>query len=239
MKTSYLKLLLSIGLLSQLTHAATSEEVVVIKKKSAIEVFEDSSEANRINKKGSLTLGLFGVGPNFAPAQTISGGLYIDRNKLVLLELKSGKGVSSRSAYQYSSEQGSQTMFSEAKSEQIGLHYKQFTGNSFYFRSGADYNKVDYKYDFSMSYYDKARTSSFSGESIVASFVIGNQWQWDNFTLGCDWIGVAAPIYSKITSAEKPKTTYQSDKDAFEEDKGFYLTSSSAILLRFYLGASF
>ncbi|MCB0367982.1 MAG: hypothetical protein KDD45_00735 [Bdellovibrionales bacterium] len=214
---------------------AVNEEVVVIKKKSSVELLEDSSEANRINKKGTVTLGLIGIGPNFAPAQSVQAGYFLNRNNLIMLDTKSGNSP----AYRSSTEYDWITIKPEVKINQVGVHYKNFPGNSFYIKTGLDYNHVDYTYDFSQSLYRKNLKSSFTGESLIASFVIGNQWQWQSFTLGCDWIGFASPVYSKITSEKAPDSTESYDLDAFKEDKGYYVSSSSVVLLRFYLGASF
>lgn len=236
MNTHIVKLFLVSALIICRSYAsAASEEVIVIKKKSTVELIEDSSEANRYNKKGTVSLGLIGLGPNFAPAEGVQAGYFLDRNNLILLDIKSGKGTISRSY----TESGWITMKPEIRSNQIGVHYKHFVGNSFYIKSGMDYNRVDYTYDFSESLYRKYLKSSFTGESLIASFVIGNQWQWESFTLGCDWVGLAAPAYSKIISEKSPNTTDSYDLDAFEEDKGHYVSKSSVVLLRFYLGASF
>lgn len=236
MKAKVIKFFLASSLaLSNSNAMETSEEVVVIKKKSAVELLEDSSEANRYNKKGTVSLGLMGLGPNFAPSEGIQAGYFLDRNNLILLDIKSGKGAISRS----STESGWKTMKPEIRSNQIGVHYKHFVGNSFYVKSGLDYNRVDYTYDFSESLYRKYLKSSFTGESLIASFVIGNQWQWQSFTLGCDWVGLAAPGYTKIISENAPNSTDSYDLDSFEEDKGYYINKTSIVLLRLYLGASF
>lgn len=225
--------------LSAFSFAATdSEEVIVItKKKQASEIYEDSSEANRLNKKGIFSLGITGAGPNLAPGQNLTAGMYIDRNKMLLLELKNG--VQSLSRYSEYTNGVYQDYKSEAKIKQLGVHYKQFTGNSFYFRTGLDYNQVDFTFDYSQSKYYKNEKPEFSGESLIANFTIGNQWQWETFTLGCDWIGIASPIYYKLKSQNSPSDASIYDSSDFETDKKLLLKETSGIALRFYMGASF
>lgn len=219
---------------------AAKEDVVVVKR-STRELYEDSSEANRLNKEWSLTYSLLGLSPNFSPSPGFSLGYHLDRNQQVIAEIRSGKGTFTRQRWE-SSNGVTQEFKTDAQINQIGVHYKRFTGNSFYFRTGLDYGTVDYKFDLSSSFFtDDRAASSFSSKALIGSFVIGNQWQWENFTLGCDWVGIAAPITYQISSRvpETGSTFDESAKRDFEDDKKAYVSSSSPVLLRFYLGASF
>lgn len=214
--------------------AATDEDVVVVKR-SAREIYADSSEANRIDKKFDVHYTILGFSPNFAPAQGLGVGYFFDRNKQLLVEVQKGKGLSTR--YRYESYNGiSKEWSTDAQITRIGAHFKHFAGNSFYYRVGADYSTVDYKYDLGGSFFNDTSSSRFKGTAIIGSFIIGNQWQWENFTLGCDWIGLATPLTSTL-SGEAPSNAI--DKSDFENDQKVYVTDSSGVLLRFYLGASF
>lgn len=227
-------LLLVLGC-STLSLAATDEDVVILKR-SAKEIYADSSEANRIDKKFDIHYTLVGVDANSFVAQGLTVGYFLDRNKQVLAEVKSGKGAVTR--YRYESYNSVTKEWStDAQIKQVGVHYKHFVGNSFYYRVGGDYRTVDYKYDLSGSFYGDVSSSEFKSTAIIGSLVIGNQWQWENFTLGCDWIGLAAPLTYSITGDKTP--TSASEKADFDSDKKLYVTDSSGVLLRFYLGASF
>lgn len=192
-------------------------------------VFRDSSEFNRMNKNFSLTYMAFGVGPSRSGSIGVTLGVFLDRNSQIDLELISG-----RPAYT--------NWFSwseyEIKTSSAGLHFKHFVGNSFYFRVGADYRKVDYRYTYRDILTNNILSENkFEGDSVTATIVIGNQWQWETFTLGCDWFGYALPVTSTIKSesisGSKPDTRYQ------KEDQDWLLKNNTAIALRFYLGASF
>tara|TARA_B110001454_G_scaffold213372_1_gene231443 strand:- start:26098 stop:26808 length:711 start_codon:yes stop_codon:yes gene_type:complete len=220
---------------STMSQAATDEDVVVVKR-SVKEIYEDSSEANRIGKKFDIHYTLLGISANNAPAQGIGVGYFLDRNKQVLVEVRKGRGAYMR--YRYESYNGvSKEWSTDAQITQVGAHFKHYVGNSFYYRVGADYSSVDYKYDLSGSYYGDTSSSYFKGTAIIGSFVIGNQWQWENFTLGCDWIGLASPLTYTISGVTTPTTA--SEKSDMENDQRMYVSDSSGILLRLYLGASF
>jgi hypothetical protein len=226
-------------LVTSVTSFASDEDVVIIKRDSR-EIFADSSEANRINKKIDLHVTLLGVSSNFANASGLTLGYWLDRNSQVLAEVRGGKGGYTRHRYE-SYNSVSREFSTDTTINQVGVHYKRFTGNSFYFRTGVDYSQVDYKYDLRSSLYDDNMfMSRFKGTSFVGSFVIGNQWQWDNFTLGCDWIGYAVPVMYSISDEVKPTLTDSSyEIREYENDQKRYVSDNSAVLLRFYLGASF
>jgi hypothetical protein len=235
-KTKVKKSIASLLTLIAVSPAFAAKENVVITKRP-IGVLEDSSEANRINKNAMVTLSLTGFGPNMAPATTLTGGIFLDRNKLLLIEGKNGNSAVSRSYTESYNGVVINEGSADAKISQIGGHYKQFVSNSFYFKTGLDYSRVDFKYDFKIS--STNRTTSFDGDALIASFTIGNQWQWQNFTLGADWIGLSSPLASRINNQSISSSASETDKKEFEDDKKMYLTGGSFTALRFYIGASF
>ncbi|MFM6928035.1 MAG: hypothetical protein ACKOX6_06190 [Bdellovibrio sp.] len=215
-----LVLILSTGIV---VHA---EEIKLVEKDAATVLYRDSSEANRIGKKFSANWELFGSGPAGTSESGVSAAYHLNRNSLIQLEY--GKGG-------FSSFWSDLTSISFNGSH-IGLHFKHFAGNSFYFKTGIDYRQIQYRYNYNSLTTDGAY--DFEGNSIGASFVIGNQWQWDNFTLGCDWIGLTAPLTSEVThehvSVEGPYT--RQDMYYAEDNR---LKSTYVQALRFYVGYSF
>lgn len=219
--------LTSFLLLSQIALATTSENVIVIERPKA--VYQDSSEYNRMNKQYLLSLQAFGINPTGMAGGGLTAGMYLDRNSILFAEVTNNANQSTFFGSDYN-----------IKGTSVGVHYKRFVGNSFYVRAGADYRTVDYKYKYSSfvsSNFDSE--SSFIGESLAASLVIGNQWQWENFTLGCDWIGVTAPFSSKIKEDRFGGATDSYDRSRQERDKKHFVTDTIAQGLRLYLGASF
>lgn len=195
---------------------------------------EDSSEHHRLEKNFQLTANLLGIGPSFTSTLGIQGGKFIDRNSLILVELTSGT-LSTPETAGSSVKLGS---IYDVKSTSIGVHYKHFLGNSFYVRFGGDYRtlKYDYKYS-SIGFSDDTRY--FEGTSIAGNFQIGNQWQWENFTLGCDWVGLSLPVSNSISNEKVVSSTPDYDQTRLKEDENTFVKNAHLNLLRFYLGASF
>jgi len=214
--------LISLLFASQVVLAETIENVMIIEKpKTAI--YQDSSAYHRMNKNYQVAWQPLGVNPAGTPGSALSAGFFIDRQSMILAEV-------SQSSITYSF-LGTR----EIESTTAGIHYKRFLGNSFYVRGGVDYRKVDFKdvSDYSIWTSSTNSTMSFTGESLAASLVIGNQWQWDTFTLGCDWIGVTAPFTSQVRNEK-----YEGNPD-LDGHKSRYVKSTVAQGLRLYLGASF
>lgn len=203
--------------------------VQVIDTPNPEQVFRDSSAFHRMNKSFSLNYIALGVGPSVSGSIGIDFGFYLDRNSLIDLEYINGRPL------YYSFLLNSDY---DVKTNSFGIHYKQFMGNSFYFRVGGDYRTVDYSY-VARDFFSNAVVTrdAFKGSSLTATFLIGNQWQWENFTLGCDWIGIAVPLTNQLDSES---STGSSPNYAYlHDDEDLYLKKSTSTSLRFYLGASF
>lgn len=234
----FLALLALSVFVAQKIHAApNADSNVIVVKKPNVEVYEESSEANRMNKDFQVDL-FTGVGPANGGGMGISAAKFLSRNQLVMIDLVSGPGAYSR---RYSSTYNSTTTSGETDTRvsTIGVHYKQFTGNSFYFRTGLDYSTVDYKFDYNSNTPGYGFKSKFNGSVLGANFSIGNQWQWENFTIGCDWIGVSLPLVKDVASAEITGSVADYDRSQFQDDQDHYINNGTATLLKLYVGASF
>lgn len=237
------KTLASLATLSSLlitplmSSANTGSTVIAPKPMDA--VYAGSSEFHRMDKKFTATLFGGGLSPGYAIASGVSAGLFLNKNQVILLELNSSEGAR-KTTYATSSGFETTSGQSETRVRQLGAHFKQFLGNSFYIRGGLDYSQVDYEFN-----YDRAGgsstdfQSSFSGNAFIGSVVIGNQWQWQNLTIGADWIGAASVLSSKTAKQSLTGNPTSTDRANFEEDKEFYLNDGGAVFLRGYIGASF
>lgn len=196
---------------------------------------EDSSAFNRVDKTFQINAILFGAGPSLSGSTGLQGGLFLNRNMLLFLEATSGKLSSSLSGKEWGS--GSESGSSmDVKTRSVGIHFKHYTGNSFYYRAGVDFRNAEYSYVYTSTTTDYYK---FKGTSVAANFQIGNQWQWSNFTLGCDWIGISVPLSSKITDEEVSVTAPITYRDWQKSDEDTFVKNTNVNLLRFYLGASF
>lgn len=205
----------------------SEEQVEIVSMPKKQYIYEDSSEYNRIDKKynfgveilGINSLGLLGTG-----AQV---GYFIDRNSLVMLDVTSSSlNTSYWNEYLYTG-------------YTAGAHYKHFYGNSFYFRAGIDQRNIEMKVKSRYILTDDYINRNFEVESTAASIVIGNQWQWSNFTLGCDWYGLSVPLRSSVKSEYLSANADDYDRKRIKEDEDQFSKNSRTQGLRFYLGASF
>ena len=207
------------------------------KDKQTIEI-EDSSATRRMNKKFSITTELSGYGPFpgsiFSNRESLILGYFLDFRNLVNLELRNfPKGHIYTGLFFASTDD-------IASGHSVGLHFKHFVGSSFYFTTGLDFMKYQYQRDrsyFLGSCYDCSgiNKNAFSGESIMANFTIGNQWQWENFTLGCDWFGLVRPVSSRLFN----ETNGDNGTDYLNSEKQTFTKYGLINLLRFYLGVAF
>jgi hypothetical protein len=220
-------LILSIPLFSL---AAQTESVVIYKK--TVGVAEDSSEHNRMGKNHQVALQLFGANPNGVPGGGLTYGYFLDRSSMIIAEVTG----SDYKTNQDSSFGGKY----DVEGSTIGVHYKKFFGNSFYVKAGVDQRHVDLKYSYTSSLSSNFNTAyGFKSDSTAASLVIGNQWQWKNFTLGCDWIGMTVPFIESTSGEFLSANADSIDVRGLKEDKRRLSENGIGQGLRFYLGASF
>lgn len=131
-----------------------------------------------------------------------SFGKYLDEDTLVEISLNTFSDFTGH---------GYVSNITEKGLLKVELASKKFFGNSFYTRAGVAYNKgtmkgetqhwsYSFKEGYSETYYEY--TLDYSALSIEAD--IGNQWQWDNFTLGVSWIGFSSHVLNlgKVESTD-------------------------------------
>jgi len=221
-------LFIKILAISSFVWAAGDDVEIVPRPKETI--MESSSEFNRMDKKWFFDVQLLGVGPSYVTQSGIDVGYFIDRNMLVFGEFMLGKLDDGTFSTYADGTTGSLSI----KGNSLGVHFKHFVSNSFYYRAGLDYRSIKYSLRNTLS----GASGDFDGRSFAITFNIGNQWQWENFNLGCDWIGISLPISnslsheSSVTNIYYPSSTYKDHQDILVKNANFNV-------LRFYLGASF
>lgn len=165
----------------------------------SLSVLASESSTNRQNKRFQIVAS-YG-GDYSSGAVGVFGGYFLDRDKLL------GVGIS-----KYSS--------SFVEGTGIQVLYKSYVGNSFYWQPTLSYRNAGHVDDDFFGLGERTRTDDFRDLSL--GFKIGNQWQWDSFTLGCDWVGISG-VFSNLGGSKKE--SYSSD--------------SHVTLLNLYLGVSF
>lgn len=171
-------------------------------------IVTDESIKNRENKRFQLTASFLG-GAFESRASSLELGYFLSINEVASFEYRYLDGDS---AEHDESGEG----FS------LNVSYKKFVSNSFYIKPQLYYRSQNIRtYTFSTTPFFRTEEYSEKFKDLGVMFVIGNQWQWENFTLGCDWLGLGGPVI--ITN----------DPD------GYDYPELSASVLNFYLGLSF
>lgn len=208
------------------TSMALAEDPRVLVVEKVVE--RDSSAFHRLNKKFTFQYQPWGLGPTSLTTQGFVAGYHLSSDQVLQVEVSSGydkwSGLSSNN---------------RAEGKTAGIFYKQFSGNSFYFKGGLDYSTYDRSYNYMWLNGTPTDGYSYKGSKVSASLSIGNQWQWDNFTIGCDWIGIAMPI----TSESHDERIWGDDTDyaesQLEDSKKTYLKNGFPLALHLFVGASF
>ena len=212
------------------TLSAYAQDARVEEKVTIVEKFveKDSSAYNRLNKKITFQYQAGGFGPTNLTTQGFIAGYHVSPDQVIQIELTSGvdkwTGIGSGNR-------------SEGKT--AGVYYKQFSGNSFYFKTGLDYTTYERYYNYGWTNNVPTDGYSYKGSKVSASISIGNQWQWENFTLGCDWVGLSAPLTSESHDEKYWGDDSNYSQAKLEESKDASLKNGFPLALHLYLGASF
>ncbi len=190
-----------------------------IVKLQSDEVLEGSSEDHRQNKMFSLTWEMFGLIE--VPASGGSLGYYITPDNIMEISHVEGRWNVTREKTKFTS-----------------IRLKTFWGNSFYSNLGlaarseayTSYPNIYYE----STYYDGVVVRE---NALGVDFAIGNRWQWENFTMGCDWVGFFSPMSKNLKVIDDRGQSDEYIQAALNDDS--YRGTGSLQLLRFYLGLSF
>ena len=231
------RLLLTLAtiLLSNHSFATTeSEDINSVKSVTNVNsenfIFEGPSDANRVDKTITATAQVYGIGPSLGLSSGLDLGYFLNHKSLILLEATIGD------------DQDFGKIGNNLITNSIGVHIKRFFGNSFYLRTGLDQRHISYNYNhFSNSDFDNSRyykgPHSFEASSTALSLALGNEWQWQYFTLGCHRIGVVQPIATQFQNENNGGDVNNSAE--LKSDENRLVSKANFEAFRFYLGASF
>jgi hypothetical protein len=100
----------------------------------------------------------------------------------------------------------------EERQTNITSQYKHYVGNSFYVAGEVFYLHTREKEEIKFfrdagTLSDKRELAEYS--SLGVGVRIGNQWTWENLTIGCDWIGLGQRVgIFKKESSKLDNTTF-------------------------------
>lgn len=195
------------------TFSSNREAPEKYEKERVLEVSDGTSQSNRKILKYQITAGILGTEYIKYPI-TISAGYYIHPDGILTLRY---------SQLNHSDEWGAYKM------KAVTIGYRRFFGNSFNIMPTIYYkrNTGDFYTEGPHSYV--VGSNNLIYEDIGTGFRVGNEWQWQNFTMGCDWFGLN---YKTIEINFKEKSLGAIDTHA-------PMKALTMTLLSFYLGYSF
>jgi hypothetical protein len=205
------------------THASPQQSVIKIDE-APISTTQTSLQ-NRAAKTFLLSAEPIGFAVTPLPTYGANIGLYLSSNAILQVEYASGSiGLG----------------FYDLGAKSLGINVKFFTGNSFYLKTGFDYRRISIsgvKCLFCSDPYFKL--DGGSADSIALAVGLGNQWQWNTFTMGCDWLGVTAPVITQYSNDFHQSRISAQDQARIDGAFDRVAKAVSLQLLRIYLGASF
>lgn len=204
--------------------ASAADDVTVLDSETNY-ILKDSSEFNRMNKKFSLVLD---SSTGYFLGSALAGSYLINRNDWILLEIRGEKAILGQI---FSSILG---YTEDSRNDSFGINYKHFFSNSFFVRSGLSYHNLSNSRKYVGSVITSSDNFSFTGNRTNFLIGIGNDWQWDHFTLGFDWLRTNIPVACYISDESynsNSKSQMESNEDIFFR---MNLFSTS-----FHIGATF
>lgn len=195
------------------TFSSNAEAPDKREKEKVIEVSDQTSSGNRKNLKYQIAAGIIGTEYIKYPI-TLSVGYYIHSDGILSLRY---------SALNHSDKWGAYKM------KAVTLGYRRFFGNSFNVMPSIYYKRNTADFYTEGSYPYVLGSNNLIYEDIGTGFRVGNEWQWQNFTMGCDWFGLNYKAY-EINFKEKSLGPI----DTHAPMKALTMT-----ILSFYLGYSF
>ncbi len=101
----------------------------------------------------------------------------------------------------------------------FAVRYKSFLGNSFYWRVGPGLRQYQIKDRLGSIFSDREELDSTGTVlSFGADVGIGNQWQFETFTLGCDWVGYYFPVSVLSKRYDAPENAKPEDIKSSEDE---------------------
>ncbi len=158
-----------------------------------------SNEKEREGKRYGVSLGAFVKYSGYS-SQSIQFDYYYDQNNLIGL------------GYTHVPEN---IDFHYYKADVFDVSWKHFTSDTFYITSSLYYRDAEEEtsqtYRFSL-FYDEdfgVTTNTARYQDMGVGLTIGNQWQWENFNISCNWIGVNQSLVTLSNDRDERDTDFR------------------------------
>ncbi|MNL13349.1 hypothetical protein D3C87_1342530 [compost metagenome] len=217
--------MMTVAMLVTLTNsafAATSEEVVGESVANRVEVRERSSEHYRMNKDFELTFSPISFGGFALTNSGVTAGAFINRNSQVLAN--------------YSWNASDRTCIGaincDLEDKFASVAFKRFVSNTFYMQGGASHHTISYTESNSNGDIEFGYDATIT----TADFAIGNQWNFNGFTLGCDWVSFGLPV---ATTYKNSFYTEDGTLSELNDRQDEWKKNGKIFFTKLYLGATF
>lgn len=187
------------------------------------------SSANRQGKNVFLGFEPVGMSVSPIPSYGLRAGYYLTDSSVLLAKYVYGKA---------------DLLFFESTTKFAEVGWQGFWGNTFYTFFGIGMRDLHVKTRIDLSAAIAGENGTANTTMGITSYgfsaAIGNQWQWENFTLGCDWFGTFTPLV-KGAQRDSGFSDDLSEEDRKEKQDKFddVAENISYQLVRFYIGVSF
>ena len=150
---------------------------------------EQSSATNRANKRYAAHLGVFGGSSSDGEAKSLYLTRYVNSDNLVEL-------LATRIDY-YGNKIKDGADLTTYQANRPVVQLTHFWGNSFYTSTGlgvrASRTEVQAA-DSESAPRDRHQFYRMQQTDVGPRLSVGNRWQWDVLSLGCDWAGIYVPL---------------------------------------------
>lgn len=181
-----------------------------------------SSAETRAEKSFMITAQPIGFGPSVILTQGLSAGFFVDPDSIIQVDFIGNNDE------EYNDN-------NDWKVRALSVSLKQFIGNSFYVKPGIEHRWVR------EDYHDEGANKfwGYKGNMTGISFSVGNQWQINNFTLGCDWFGFTQSFLHDRTEEYTRGSNLGASQADLEDESDDSLKGMTFKFVHFYLGVSF
>lgn len=200
------------------------------------------SARNRIGKHFGLHLNAFGSEGGNGNSIGLIFSSFLTSNSLLELNIAGSQNTSFRD----------KNLESRLTHQLATLRLTQFYGNSFFVTYGVGVRRFQGAINFteskqvifgdaSQQQKNKYDFYKVKQQDMGVEIALGNRWQWQNFSMGFDWLGLYLPVYKFVADRQRdanPPTASAKTADEAVDDLDFKRRWGLEGL-RFHLGSTF
>lgn len=184
-----------------------------------------SANSSRANRRGKTASFVAEVGSAVVPLPTVgvAAGYYLMPDTMVEMSHARGRfGI----------------FIASVSSRMTSVRWKQWWGNSFYTNLGLARRVTALEATLDPVTGSDEVSARIELTSLGADLQVGNRWQWDRFTLGCDWLGFFYPVSTSGSLEIGAAGAKHEEKDELKGLARRFGELFTVQGLRFYMGVA-